>query len=146
MNLHSLPKLTENKRKRLGRGHGSGHVKTSGRGTKGTTARYTVPLTFEGGIVPLTKRIPFLRGKSVFKPLSEKSFVLNVSDLNVFKKDDVVDAKSLVEKKLIKAKESLGKIKILGAGELKVALTVKLRTSKEAKNKIEKIGGKVVQE
>jgi large subunit ribosomal protein L15 len=138
-----MPRLTENKKKRLGRGHGSGHGKTTGRGTKGTSSRYTVPLTFEGGIVPLTKRIPFLRGHSLFKPLSEKSFVLNVEDLNVFKKDDVVDAKSLVAKKLIKEKESVGKIKILGNGELKVALTVKLRASKEAKNKIEKAGGKV---
>lgn len=143
MNLHSLQRVTENKKKRLGRGHGSGHGKTTGRGTKGTAARYTVPLTFEGGIVPLTKRIPFLRGKSVFKPLSEKSFVLNVSDLNVFKANETVDKKSLTEKKLIKEKESLNKIKILGNGELKVALTVKLPVSKQAKAKIEKAGGKV---
>lgn len=68
MNLHSLPRVTENKKKRLGRGHGSGHVKTSGRGTKGTAARYTVPLTFEGGIVPLTKRIPFLRENQNLNP------------------------------------------------------------------------------
>jgi large subunit ribosomal protein L15 len=143
MNLHSLPRVTKNKNKRLGRGHGSGHGKTTGRGTKGTSSRYTVPLTFEGGIVPLMKRIPFLRGHSLFKPLSEKAFVLNVGDLNVFKSDETVDAKSLVAKNLIKEKESLGKVKILGNGELKVALTVKIPTSKQAKTKIEKAGGKV---
>lgn len=144
MNLHSLPRVTENKKKRLGRGHGSGHVKTSGRGTKGTAARYTVPLTFEGGIVPLTKRIPFLRGKSKFKPMSKKPFVLNVEDLNVFKKNETVDEKSLVEKKLIKEKEVSAKgVKILGGGEIKVALTVKLPVSRQAKDKIEKEGGKV---
>lgn len=144
MNLHSLPKVTETRKRRLGQGHGSGRVKTSGRGTKGTKSRYTVPLTFEGGIVPLAKRIPFLRGKSRFKPLSTKPLVLNVSDLNVFKKDDSVDEKALVAKKLVEEnKLSKFGVKILGNGELKVALNVKLKTSKEAKVKIEKAGGKV---
>lgn len=144
MNLHSLPSIAGRRRKRLGQGHGSGRVKTSGRGTKGTSSRYTVPLTFEGGIVPLAKRIPFLRGKSRFKPLSVKPFVLNVSDLNIFKKDEVVDEKALIAKKLVKEKEASGRgIKILGNGELKVALTVKLKASRQAKDKIEKAGGKV---
>ncbi len=143
MNLHSLPKITENKKKRLGRGHGSGHVKTSGRGTKGTKARYTVPLTFEGGALPLIKRIPFLRGKLKFKPLSDKPFVINIKDLNVFKNGETVDKKTLLEKKIINKRDEKKDIKILGNGDIKIALTVKLPVSKNAKKKIEQAGGKI---
>lgn len=76
--------------------------------------------------------------------MSKKPFVLNVEDLNVFKKNETVDEKSLVEKKLIKEKEVSAKgVKILGGGEIKVALTVKLPVSRQAKDKIEKEGGKV---
>ncbi len=144
MNLNSLPKITENRKKRLGRGHGSGKVKTSGRGTKGTKARYTVPLTFEGAALPLMKRIPFLRGKSLFKPLKKSPLVLNVSDLNKFGKNEIIDEKFLIDRKVFRDNEIATRgVKILGDGEVKVALTVKLSTSKSAKEKIEKAGGKV---
>lgn len=143
MNLHSLPKTVENRKKRLGRGHGSGKVKTSGRGTKGTKARYTVPLSFEGAALPLMKRIPFLRGKSRFKPLHGRPLVVNISDLAKFEKGSVIDEKFIIEKKVCTADEvKKHGVKVLGEGELKVVLTVKLPTSKSAKEKIEKAGGK----
>lgn len=68
MNIHSLPKIVKRSKKRLGRGHGSGKVKTSGRGTKGQKARGKLPLGFEGGQTPLVKRLPYLRGKGRNKP------------------------------------------------------------------------------
>lgn len=144
MNLHSLLKITEKRKKRLGRGHGSGKVKTSGRGTKGTKARYTVPLSFEGGIVPLTKRIPFLRGKTRFKPLSVKPCVVNLGDFTDLKKDDVIDEKLIIEKGFFTGSEIKKRgVKILGHGELKVAISTKFPVSKSARIKIEKAGGKV---
>jgi large subunit ribosomal protein L15 len=142
MNLHSLPQIVENRKKRLGRGHGSGKVKTSGRGTKGTKARYTVPLSFEGAALPLMKRIPFLRGKSRFKPLHGRPLVINVSDLSKFEKGSVIDEKFIIEKKIFTADEVKKQgVKILGDGELKIALTVNLPTSKSAKQKIKNAGG-----
>ena len=144
MNLHSLPKTTITKKKRLGRGHGSGKVKTSGRGTKGTKARYTVPLTSEGGALPLIKRIPFLRGKQKFKALKPKPLTINVSVLNRFDTKRVIDEKFLIEKGVVdETKAKKRGIKVLGDGELKVALVVKMPVSKSAKEKIEKAGGKV---
>lgn len=144
MNLHTLSKIVGHKKKRLGQGHGSGKVKTSGRGTKGTKARYDVPAGFEGGIVPLTKRIPFLRGKSRFKPLSIKPNVVNLSDFSDLKKDDVIDAKLIIKKGLFTEKEinKFG-VKILGVGEIKNAIKTSLPVSKSAKLKIEKAGGSV---
>ena len=63
MKLENLTKVTDRKKKRLGQGHGSGRGKTGGRGTKGQKARGKVSLTFEGGALPLIKRLPFHRGK-----------------------------------------------------------------------------------
>ena len=63
MNIADLPSTNEKKLRRLGQGHGSGRGKTSGRGTKGQKARGKVPTFFEGGALPMTKRMPFLRGR-----------------------------------------------------------------------------------
>jgi large subunit ribosomal protein L15 len=82
MDLSNLQKLTTKKKKRVGLGHGSGRGKTSGRGTKGLKARGSVPLDFEGGALPLIKRLPFLRGKG--KNSINKAISLNVSVLNLF--------------------------------------------------------------
>ena len=70
MELNKLAKTTVKTKKRLGQGHGSGRVKTSGRGTKGQKARGKIPLRFEGGALPLIKRMPFHRGKGKNKGFS----------------------------------------------------------------------------
>ena len=99
MNLSNLDKAKTKSKKRVGQGHGSGRGKTSGRGTKGQKARNKVAIYFEGGALPLTKRLPFLRGKGRNRSLQEKPYVLNVEDLNVFSKGTVVTLESLVKQK-----------------------------------------------
>lgn len=142
--LNQLQKITTKGKRRLGLGHGSGRAKTSGRGTKGQKARRTIALSFEGGALPLIKRMPFLRGKNRNNPFEKGSVILNVGDLNGLAKGSTVDMKSLVAAKLVKANEAKKKgIKILSDGELTVALTVKLPVSKAAQAKIEKAGGNV---
>lgn len=142
--LNTLPKLKTKAKRRLGQGHGSGRVKTSGRGTKGQKARRNISLSFEGGALPLIKRLPFLRGKARNFSYQIAAFPLNVEKLNTLPKGAVVDVKSLVEHKVISARTAKNRrIKILGNGNLSVALTVKLPVSKSAQQKIEKAGGKI---
>ena len=146
MNISDLQKIKAKSQKRVGQGHGSGRGKTSGRGTKGQKARYKIALNFEGGALPLTKRLPFLRGKGRNKSLQEKAVVLNVEALNVFAKGTVVDLEKLAKQGLVTLESAQQKgVKILGDGELDVALTVKLPTSKGAAEKITKAGGTVEQ-
>mgnify|MGYP001617128588 FL=1 len=86
MKLHTLSKVTARSKKRLGRGPGSGREKTSGRGTKGMNARNKSRLGYEGGQLPLIKRLPFIRGKSRNKSYNANPFVINVGDLAVLPK------------------------------------------------------------
>lgn len=144
MNLHTLTKTTEKKKRRLGQGHGSGRGKTAGRGTKGQNARSSRALSFEGGALPLIKRLPFRRGKGKNKSFKKRPLIINVKLLSVFKKDSVVDIESLIAKKLVDSQ--LAKyfgVKILGDGELETSLVIKLPVSKGALTKIKKAGGKV---
>jgi large subunit ribosomal protein L15 len=128
-------------RKRVGRGDGSGHGTTSGRGTKGQLSRSggnTRP-GFEGGQMPLQRRIPHLKG---FKNNKKVIFnVINTGMLSAFKEGSTVDHDALMEKSLIMKKER--PLKVLGKGELNIKLTVKANGfSKTAREKIEKAGGK----
>ncbi|MBC8421269.1 MAG: 50S ribosomal protein L15 [Actinobacteria bacterium] len=129
------------KRKRVGRGNGSGHGTTSGRGTKGQLSRSggKTRIGFEGGQMPLQRRIPHLKG---FKNLRKKVFnIINVGDLENFKEDSTIDYKLLEDKGLIMKKNS--PLKILGNGELTRKLTVRANAfSTNASAKIEKAGGK----
>lgn len=144
MNLNNLEKVTAKKKRRLGLGHGSGRGKTSGRGTKGQKARGDVPLDFEGGALPLIKRLPFLRGKGKHKPFKKSPVVINVGALSAFSKNSVVDLESLSKLKFVDTVDSLANgIKVLGDGDLNVSLTVKVPVSKKARIKIEKAGGVV---
>ncbi|MCL5675875.1 MAG: 50S ribosomal protein L15 [Patescibacteria group bacterium] len=145
MELNKLPKTTSKSNKRLGRGHGSGKVKTSGRGQKGQKAREKIKHQFEGGQLPLTKKLPFLRGKGRNYSLKAKNIVINVKQLNVLAKEASVDKQTLVKYRLLKEEQLDLPVKILGEGELTKVLTVKLPCSKGAKAKIEKAGGKVEQ-
>lgn len=141
MKLHELsPAQPAAERKRVGRGHGSGNGKTAGKGHKGQNARSGggVRIGFEGGQMPLARRIP----KRGFNNIFAKTYtVINVSDLAVFESGATVSAEELKAKGIVK-KLNDG-IKVLGNGELNVKLTVKAAAfSKTAAEKIEKAGGK----
>jgi large subunit ribosomal protein L15 len=143
MRLHQLkpPRGSRKNRKRIGRGEGSGHGKTSGRGQKGQNSRSGggVSPWFEGGQNPLHQRVPKLPG---FKNPFKKEFSLvNVGRLNVFESGTEVDPDALLQKGLIKNKNI--PVKILGHGALEKALTVKCpHLSKGAIEKIKAAGGK----
>ena len=142
MKLHELSPVAGSKKsaKRIGRGHGSGWGKTAGKGHKGQKARagHGMRPGFEGGQMPLQRRIPKRGFNNIF---ATKYAIVNVSDLNKFKDDTVVDAELLKAAGLIK-KEFDG-VKILGNGELTAKLTVKAaKFSQSAVEKIEKAGGK----
>ena len=145
MNIQSL-KPAENSRfsqKRLGRGIGSGIGKTSGKGHKGQNARSGggVRVGFEGGQMPLVRKLP-RRGfnNSYFK---KQYSIVNVSDLNKYDENSVVDANTLIEKGILSKVEEYG-VKILGNGKLEKALTVKAnKFSESAIKKIKKANGTI---
>ncbi len=132
-------------KKRLGRGIGSGLGKTSGKGHKGQWARSGggVRPGFEGGQMPLTRRVPKRGFNNHFRVVYA---VVNVDRLNVFEAGDTVDYETLWANGLIKSVKDAAGLKVLGGGELKVALTVKAhKFSASAKEAIEKAGGTVVE-
>ncbi|MCM8792231.1 MAG: 50S ribosomal protein L15 [Candidatus Omnitrophica bacterium] len=143
MNLGILspPKGARKRKKIVGRGPSSGHGKTSGRGVKGQTSRAGrhFYIGFEGGGVPLIRRLP-KRGFSRDK-LKKIYQIVNLKQIALLKYREV-DPALLEENNLIKDKDK--PIKILGDGEINHPITVKAHAfSKSAKEKIEKIGGKV---
>ncbi|MBD1150290.1 50S ribosomal protein L15 [Pelagibacterales bacterium SAG-MED29] len=145
MELNNLVKNNK-KKTRVGRGIGSGKGKTSTRGHKGQKSRSGVAIkSFEGGQMPLYRRLP----KRGFKSLSKKNTaILNLSKIqsiyekNKDKLNSSLDLKSLKDKKFINKKYL--KLKILGTGELKIKIDITAHhASKQAKEKIEKAGGKL---
>ena len=132
--------------KRLGRGIGSGLGKTSGKGHKGQWARSGggVRVGFEGGQMPLIRRIPKRGFNNHFRKVYT---IVNLSALNEFEAGSVVDKEVLFEKGLIKNVKNDAGLKVLGNGALNVALTVKAsKFSASAKEAIEKAGGTAEQE
>ncbi|HIR02734.1 MAG: 50S ribosomal protein L15 [Acutalibacteraceae bacterium] len=142
MKLHELSPAEGSKKeaKRVGRGHGSGQGKTAGKGHKGQKARAGkgVRPGFEGGQMPLQRRVP----KRGFNNIFAKNIVaINVGSLNKFEDGAVVDTQALVDAGIVK--NSFDGIKILGNGSLNKKLEVKVAAfSASAKEKIEKAGGK----
>ena len=141
MELHELKKnpLAKHTRKRVGRGMGSGLGKTSGKGEKGQKARsgVSIPATFEGGQLPLYRRLP-KRGFSNAK-FKIRYATINVSDLNRFSDGTVVTPELLRDCGLLK--KQLCGVKVLGNGTLDKKLTIKAnKFSREAISKIEKSG------
>jgi large subunit ribosomal protein L15 len=138
----SPPKGAVKKRKRIGRGNASGWGRNAGRGEKGQKSRSGsgVRPGFEGGQMPLQRRMPKRGFHNKFRI---ENSIVNLSDLTrVFKADEVVDAAALIERGLLKAGSS--PVKVLGNGELGIALTVKAdKFSKTAVEKIEAAGGSV---
>ena len=144
MALHKLKKIKKPSKKRLGQGHGSGRGKTGGRGTKGQKSRGKVPLFFEGGALPLIKRLPFRRGKGRNKVFKKRPITVNIKALNLLKKDSIVDIETLVKNRIVDGDDAKTYgVKILGEGDLRISLTVKLPISKGAAAKIKKAGGRV---
>ncbi len=131
--------------KRLGRGIGSGLGKTSGKGHKGQWARSGggVRPGFEGGQMPLIRRIP----KRGFNNYFKKSYsIVNLSVLDSFEANSVIDINALIEKNLIKVIKNAVGLKVLATGAITKPVTVKANAfSKAAKEAIEKAGGKVEQ-
>jgi len=144
MELHQLTTITTKGKRRLGQGHGSGRVKTAGRGTKGQKARYDIPLDFEGGALPLIKRLPFLRGKDRNHSIHPETVAINVSSLNGLPAKTEITLENLVKLHVIDKSEAFKRgVKILGNGDLNVALLVKVPVSKSAEQKIIKAGGSI---
>ncbi len=141
LNELSPAKGSHKPRKRLGRGVGSGTGKTAGRGTKGYNSRSGggVRPGFEGGQMPLHRRLP----KRGFKNIFRKNFaIINVRDLSRFKKGSLVDEAALVDKGLVKGKRD--GIKLLGNGEIKYPLSIRLnKISNSAREKIEAVDGNI---
>ena len=142
MKLHDLKPAegATTARKRLGRGIGSGLGKTSGKGHKGAKARSGGGKRpgFEGGQMPLYRRVPKRGFTNIFGP---EYVIVNVERLEVFENGAVVDANALIEKGIIK--HTLDGVKILGNGDLTKKLTVKAaKFTASAKEKIEAVGGK----
>ncbi len=142
MNLNELAPVAGSTHvgKRKGRGHGTGNGKTAGRGHKGQKARSggKIRRGFEGGQMPLARRVPKRGFNNIFaKPLTS----VNVSVLEQFEDGDVINADVLLEKRII-SKCEYG-LKILGGGNLTRKVTVQASAfSESAKEKIEQAGGK----
>jgi large subunit ribosomal protein L15 len=141
MNAHELKPAPGSRkaRKRVGRGEGSGRGKTAGRGTKGTKARGTVHTFFEGGQMPLARRVPKLKG---FTPPKRKVYgAVNLSDLNEVEGDQI-GPDELRDAGLVRKRDKL--VKVLGEGELSRSVTVRAHAfSRAAQAKIEAAGGSV---
>jgi large subunit ribosomal protein L15 len=142
MKIHELRPAegSRKRRRRVGRGEGSGSGKTSGRGTKGQNSRSGggVSLGFEGGQMPLQRRIPKRGFTNIFKKQYE---IINVKDLRSFTSGETIDRERLREAGLVR--RSVG-VKLLGVGEISEPLTIRVdRVSRSAREKIESAGGKV---
>jgi len=144
MKQHTLirPNMAARPRKRVGRGDGSGHGSFSGRGVKGQNSRSGggVRLGFEGGQLPLIKKLPMMRGfTNIFRTEHQ---VVNLSSLAGLPAKTEVTIGRMAEMGLTKTRK--GPVKVLGRGELEVALIVEAhKFSRSAREKIERAGGSV---
>jgi large subunit ribosomal protein L15 len=133
---------TRRAKKRVGRGYAAGQGKTAGRGMKGQKSRSggSLPLYFEGGQLPLVRRLPHLRGfTNIFRVEYQ---VVNVENLSRFDPNSEVTPEVLVDARMVRSSQQ--PVKILGRGEIDRPLTVKAhRFSESARKKIEAAGGTV---
>ena len=144
MNLESLVPIkgSTSKRKRIGRGHGSGLGKTAGRGHKGAGQRSgnKKRAWFEGGQMPLARRLPQRGFTNIFR---EKIQIVNIGDLLDLKDNTTIDPDFLEQNGYIKS--SMKPVKILGNGDISKKVTISASAfSNSAKNKIEKAGGEII--
>ena len=135
------PKGSKRRKKRIGRGIGSGHGKTACRGTKGQRSRSGrgIPPGFEGGQMPLQRRVPKRGFTNIFK---KKFALVNIRDLNRFEANSIVDVETLREAGLVKKVHD--GVKILGRGKITIPLTLRVhRVSKGAADKILAAQGRI---
>lgn len=142
MKLNTLAKIKDPGKKRVGRGIGSGLGKTAGRGTKGQKARGKIALGFSGAGLPTYKKLPNRSGYGN-RSDPQKPKIIDLSKLNKFNANTVIDTEQLLNLKLVTNKDLKQGVKILADGKLSKALTIKLPVSRKAKEEIEKMGGKV---
>jgi len=136
-----LKNIVKRSKKRLGRGHGSGKVKTSGRGTKGQNARDHARLGFEGGQLALIKRLPFLRGKKRNECRGVTVTAVPLEKLEKLPKGSIVDLPSLIKHGIVSSRTKA--VKLLGSASLSSAFTVHVPCSQTSQQAIEKAGGKL---
>jgi large subunit ribosomal protein L15 len=141
MNLSKLTPIVKRSKKRLGRGHGSGKVKTSGRGTKGQNARNSRPRSFEGGQSTLIKRLPLLRGKDRNRSQQGKAYPVLLGALESLPANTKVTLATLEKYHMID--KGILRVKILGGGKLTHALVLAVPCSKSVRQIVEKAGGSV---
>ncbi len=145
MNLHELSPAAGSRKnaKRIGRGHGSGQGKTAGKGHKGQKARAGrgIRAGFEGGQMPLQRRIPKRGFNNIF---AKKVAIVNVESLNMFEDGTVVDTALLVEAGLVG--NTFDAVKILGNGDLTKKVEVKLPLIRTKLKKVETDGKKEIKE
>lgn len=138
--LNKLASIVSKSSKRVGRGYGSGKGgHTSGKGMKGQRSRQGggVPLWFEGGQLPLVRRLPMIRGKRRFNPVRQVAEV-NLNDLEKMKAK-TINLESLKAEKVIDAR--FKHVKVLGTGEIKRAVKVEIPATASAQKSIENAGG-----
>jgi large subunit ribosomal protein L15 len=145
MNLGTLrpPEGSRKKRKRVGRGNGSGHGGTSCRGHKGQNARSGggVRPGFEGGQMPLSRRLP---KRGFHNPFKKMIVTINIDQLKKFPEGSVIDEQALVLANIVKNKRD--GIKLLGRGSIDYPVSVKINLiSRSAKEKIEAAGGSIIE-
>ena len=144
---NELPKIVSKKKKRVGRGYGSGKGgHTVGRGQKGQKSRTKVGILFEGVKMKKSfyKRLPLRRGKGKFKA-KPKPLIVKLSLLNLLPANSKVNIETLIKHGIVDARQAKAfGVKILGDGDVGKKLTIELPISKSAAKKIEKAGGKVV--
>ena len=142
MKLNELasPRGSRKKRKRIGRGKGTGSGETAGKGTKGQNSRSGggVHLGFEGGQMPLQRRIPKRGFTNIFKKQYE---IINIKDLKYFKQGELINEETLRKSGLVKKSHA---VKLLGEGEISYPIKVKVnKASQTATKKIEAAGGEI---
>lgn len=143
---NKLPKVTTKKKKRRGKGYGSGKGgHTSGRGMKGQKSRNKMGVLFEGIKMKKSfiKRLPLRRGKGKFKA-KDKPIIVKLEYLNLLPAGSKVDIDMLVKHNIVKKEDAMAYgVKILGDGKLEKKLNIFLPISKNASKKVEKLGGKI---
>ncbi len=145
MKLHTRPKLSQIRSKRIGRGYGSGKGgHTTIRGQKGQKSRGKVPAWFTGTSWVWFKRLPMLKGKGKFKPVGAPVKILTLSELNKLPAGSKVTLESLISAGIITARESkTHKIKFVSTGKLEKKINLQLPATKQAIETIKKLGGSV---
>ena len=144
MELYNLEKIKDKKSKRIGRGESSGKGKTSGRGHKGQKQREKITPGFEGGQLPIYRRLPHRRGIGNIR--TTKRVTITTQQLNRLPSGLDVNEESLKEFGFIPKTSNNMRVKIVFSGKLEKKLKIHIPISEKAKKIVEKVGGKVINE